>query len=245
MLLGVRASRSAKAAPALKLAGRGAAAARRAGERRRCSTANGRARSRAPPSAARTTGARRHGDAELRRAGLYRLKAERPTRSAPTRIVLCVDPPGADPVHLGRQGRPSIGVARQATLARRQRTRLASERGRSRTMVVSWQADDGDGAGVAHYAVEVREIGERRPGEPGRAGWRSIADRTATPSAHFRGESGKAYQFRVTAIDRATNRGDGRVEHRRHARRRPRPPAAALLDAAGSARRARRPGARP
>jgi len=37
--------------------------------------------------------------------------------------------------------------------------------------------------------------------------WRSLTGRTTTPSARFRGEPGKAYQFRVTAVDRATNRG--------------------------------------
>ncbi len=85
---------------------------------------------------------------------------------------------------------------------------LASERGQSRTMVVSWQADDGAGAGVAYYAVEVREMGNGlRTSKLVPGDWRLITDRTSTPSARFRGDSAKAYQFRVTAVDRAANRG--------------------------------------
>ena len=39
------------------------------------------------------------------------------------------------------------------------------------------------------------------PGE-----WKSIVDRTTLTGVHFRGDSGHAYQFRITAVDRAANR---------------------------------------
>jgi hypothetical protein len=135
-------------------------------------------------------------------AGIYRLKAERADSVRSNAISVCIDPPGADPCTSGDKTPPRV---LDVDMPGRE---LVSERGRSRTMVVSWQADDGAGAGVAYYAADVREMGsglrasQVQPGE-----WRSITDRTATPSVRFRGESGKAYQFRITAVDRATNRG--------------------------------------
>jgi hypothetical protein len=135
-------------------------------------------------------------------SGVYRLKAERADSVRSNSISVCVDPPGADPCTAGDKTAPRVLAV---DLPGRE---LVSERGRSRTMVVSWQADDGAGAGVAYYAVEVREMGSGIRASGAQAGeWRTISDRTATPSARFRGESGKAYQFRVTAVDRATNRG--------------------------------------
>jgi hypothetical protein len=135
-------------------------------------------------------------------AGVYRLKAERADSVRSNSVSVCVDPPGADPCTSGDKTAPRVFAV---DLPGRE---LASERGRSRTMVVSWQADDGAGAGVAYYAVEVREMGSGIRAGGAQAGeWRTISERTATPSARFRGESGKAYQFRVTAVDRATNRG--------------------------------------
>jgi hypothetical protein len=135
-------------------------------------------------------------------AGVYRLKAEKPGMVRSNAHTLCVDPVGAEPCTSGDKSAPTVREVMLPGLE------LVSERGKSRTMVVSWQADDGAGAGVAYYAAEVREMGSGlrasrvQPGE-----WRSITDRTATPSVRFRGESGKAYQFRITAVDRATNRG--------------------------------------
>jgi hypothetical protein len=132
-------------------------------------------------------------------AGIYRLKAERADSVRSNSISVCIDPPGADPCTSGDKDAPRVlGV----DLPGRE---LVSERGRSRTMVLSWQADDGNGAGVAYYAVDVREVASGI--RASQSDWRPITDRTATPSARFRGESGKAYQFRVTAVDRATNRG--------------------------------------
>ena len=133
--------------------------------------------------------------------GIYRLKAERADSVRSNSISVCVDPPGADPCTSGDKAAPRV---LSVDLPGRE---LASERGRSRTMVVSWQADDGDGSGVAAYAVDVREMGSSLRASKAQAGeWRSITDRTATPSARFRGESGKAYQFRVTAVDRVPDK---------------------------------------
>jgi hypothetical protein len=132
-------------------------------------------------------------------AGVYRLKAERADSVRSNSISVCIDPPGADPCTSGDKAAPRV---LDVVLPGRE---LVSERGRSRTMVVSWQADDGNGAGVAYYAVDVREVA---PGvRASQSDWRPITNRTATPSARFRSESGKAYQFRITAVDRATNRG--------------------------------------
>jgi hypothetical protein len=149
-----------------------------------------------------TTGADGAATVSFADAGVYRLKAEKPDAIRSNAQVVCVDPPGADPCTSGDKAAPRLV---RIDLPGRE---LASERGQSRTMVVSWQADDGAGAGVAYYAAEVREMGSglrASQAEPGE--WRSITDRTATPSARFRGASGKAYRFRITAVDRATNRG--------------------------------------
>jgi hypothetical protein len=132
-------------------------------------------------------------------AGVYRLKAERADSVRSNSISVCIDPPGADPCTSGDKTAPRVVAV---DLPGRE---LVSERGRSRTMVVSWQADDGNGAGVAYYAVEVREIASGV--RASQSDWRPVTERTATPSARFRGESGTAYRFRVTAVDRATNRG--------------------------------------
>jgi len=123
-------------------------------------------------------------------AGVYRLKAEKPGAIRSNALVVCADPPGAAPCTSTDRVAPTVTV-------RLPGRRLASERGRSRTMLISWQADDAAGAGVSHYAVDVREPG----GE-----WRPVVERTTLTGVHFRGQSGHAYQFRITAVDRATNR---------------------------------------
>jgi hypothetical protein len=139
--------------------------------------------------------------------GVHRLKAERADSVRSNSLTVCVDPPGADPCTSGDKTAPSVV---DVDLRGRE---LLSERNQSRTMVVSWQADDGTGAGVAYYAVEVRETANGlRTSEVEPGDWRLITARTATPSARFRTESGKAYQFRVTAVDRATNRGSAETE---------------------------------
>jgi hypothetical protein len=140
-------------------------------------------------------------------AGVHRLKAERADSVRSNSLTLCVDPPGADPCTSGDRTAPRVV---DVDLPGRE---LLSERGRSRTMVVSWQADDGVGAGIAYYAVEVREMANGlRASRVEPADWTLITGRTATPSARFRTDSGKAYQFRVTAVDRATNRGSAETD---------------------------------
>jgi hypothetical protein len=149
-----------------------------------------------------TTGADGEATLSFADSGVYRLKAEKPDAIRSNAEVICVDPPGADPCTAADKDAPTV---REVTLPGRE---LASERGQSRTMVVSWQADDGTGAGVAYYAVEVREMASGlRTSKLAPGDWRLITDRTVTPSVRFRGESAKSYQFRVTAVDRATNRG--------------------------------------
>jgi hypothetical protein len=133
-------------------------------------------------------------------AGIYRLKAERADSIRSNALVLCVDPQGADPCTSTDRTGPALAIDLPGK-------RLASERGRSRTMLVSWQADDSTGAGVSYYSVDVREVANGlrtskiEPGE-----WKSIVDRTTLTGVHFRGDSGHAYQFRITAVDRAANR---------------------------------------
>ena len=132
--------------------------------------------------------------------GIYRLKAERADAVRSNRVILCVDPPEADPCSSTDNEAPSFDIVLPGD-------RLASERGRSRTMLVSWQADDASGAGVAYYSVEVREVAsgvDAAKLEPGP--WRTLQSRTTLPRAHFRGGSGKGYQFRIGAVDRAANR---------------------------------------
>jgi hypothetical protein len=111
-----------------------------------------------------------------------------------------VDPPGADPCTSSDRAAPTLAVTLPGS-------RLASERGRSRTMLVSWRGDDGAGAGVSHYSAEVRELGSGVGGaEDGPGDWRLLRPRTTVPALHFRGASGGAYQFRIAAVDRAANR---------------------------------------
>ena len=73
-------------------------------------------------------------------------------------------------------------------------------------MLISWQADDANGAGVSYYAVEVREVHDGAGKASVVGDWEPIVERTALTGVHFRGDSGSAYQFRITAVDRAANR---------------------------------------
>ena len=160
----------------------------------------------APISGASVGGAQTGADGKatlsFAEAGVYKLKAERSDSVRSNEVTLCVDPPGADRCTSGDRTAPTVV---QVNLPGKQ---LASERGQSRTLVVSWQADDGAGAGLSHYAVEVREVANGlRTSKIVPGDWKLVTDRTATPSVTFRGESAKAYQFRVTAVDRAANRG--------------------------------------
>jgi hypothetical protein len=145
-----------------------------------------------------TTGADGKATLSFADAGIYKLKADRADSVRSNSITLCVDPPGADPCTSSDKAAPSL----EPSLPGR---RLASERGRSRTLLISWQASDADGAGVSYYSVDVRELHD---GVKASAvgDWEPLVERTALTGVHFRGDSGSAYQFRITAVDRATNR---------------------------------------
>jgi hypothetical protein len=128
--------------------------------------------------------------------GVYRLKAERADSVRSNVLVLCVDPPGADPCTSGDRSAPTVRVLF--------RNGFLFESGTSRTFFLSWQAQDGaKGSGVATYDVDVRE--QDGPGVAA-SGWRPLARHIKEPRVRFRGGSGKAYAFRVTAVDRAGNR---------------------------------------
>jgi hypothetical protein len=77
---------------------------------------------------------------------------------------------------------------------------VASDRFRSRRVRLSWRADDGErGSGITSYRVERRELGT--------SAWIPIAGKTDLTRASYRGGAGRAYAFRVSAVDRANNRG--------------------------------------
>ena len=145
-----------------------------------------------------TTGPDGHATVSFPNSGIYRLKAERADAIRSNALVVCVDPAGADPCTSTDKTAPSVA----ASLPGR---RLASERGRSRTLLISWQASDADGAGVAYYSVDVREVSDGVKASAA-GDWKPLEERTALTGVHFRGDSGSSYQFRITAVDRAANR---------------------------------------
>jgi hypothetical protein len=130
--------------------------------------------------------------------GIYRLKAERSDSIRSNAIVLCVDPPDADPCTSSDAAGPRLTWSLPG--------RLASERGRSRTFLLSWLGDDQAGSGVAYYSVEAREIADGAGPGQAPADWRTLLGRAPVNALHYRGEAGDAYQFRITAADRAANR---------------------------------------
>lgn len=125
--------------------------------------------------------------------GIYRLKADRPDAVRSGTLVLCVDPAGADPC----SSTDTAGPALTAQTPAGQKGKLASSRGRSRTMLISWAGDDKGGSGVRYYSVGVAKAGEEA--------WRKLLDRSAANALHFRGDAGATYRFRITAFDRALN----------------------------------------
>ena len=72
-------------------------------------------------------------------------------------------------------------------------------------MLVSWGAQDGAGSGVAHYTVEVSDVADGAGASQAEPEWRTLVDKAPRNGLHFRGESGHAYRFRITATDRALN----------------------------------------
>jgi hypothetical protein len=130
--------------------------------------------------------------------GIYRLKAEKPDAIRSNTLVLCVDPSGAPACSSTDTSGPVLRAETPAGDGS-----LASTRGRSRTMLISWAADDQTGSGVSHYSAEVSEVADGAGAS--QLGSRQLVDKASVTGVHFRGEAGDAYVFRITATDRALN----------------------------------------
>jgi hypothetical protein len=154
----------------------------------------------APVSGATVGSARSGGDgrATLRfpDPGIFRLKAERSDSIRSNALSLCVDPAGAPPCTSTDKAPPGVDVLLPGS--------YASDRSRSRTILLAWQADDRSGSGVKSDDLQVRRV--RSGGASAVGQWRPLLSNTARTRAHFRGAAGATYQFRVTATDRAGNR---------------------------------------
>jgi hypothetical protein len=136
--------------------------------------------------------------------GIYRLKADRPDAVRSNTLIVCADPAGAAPCTSSDKAAPVISSGFDAPDPDLPGRRLASRSSRSRTLNVSWGAQDEAGSGVAHYTVEVSEVHDGA-GASQATEWRTLLDKAPTNSLHFRTESGDAYRFRITATDRALN----------------------------------------
>ena len=130
--------------------------------------------------------------------GVYRLKATRPGSIRSNALSLCVDRPEALPCSSGDALAPRLQWALPG--------RLASERGRSRTFVLSWAGDDGAGSGVSWYGAEVQKTADGAGAAGASEDWRTLLGRANVNGLHFRGGAGDTYRFRVNAADRAGNR---------------------------------------
>ena len=130
--------------------------------------------------------------------GVYRLKATRADSVRSPLLTVCVDPPGAPACTSGDKTSPSIDLLSAGAAGG-----YASDGSTSRNVQLAWQGDDGAGSGVSRYDVEVRETGSATKAA---SDWRTLLDDTTKVSTRFRGRSGRQYEFRVTAIDRAGNR---------------------------------------
>ena len=150
-----------------------------------------------------TTGA--DGDATLTFAekGIYRLKAERADAVRSNSVVLCVDPPGAAPCTSTDNTAPGIESGFDTDDPALPGRHLASRDGHSRTILVAWAGQDGAGSGVENYTVEVNTANDGAGASQDE--WRTLAAKTGSTGLHFRGASGSAYRFRITATDRALN----------------------------------------
>jgi hypothetical protein len=137
--------------------------------------------------------------------GIYRLKADRPDAVRSNTLIVCADPAGAAPCTSSDKAAPVISSGFDAPDPDLPGRRLASRSSRSRTLNVSWGAQDEAGSGVAHYTVEVSEVHDGAGASQAEPEWRTLLDKAPTNSLHFRGESGDAYRFRITATDRALN----------------------------------------
>jgi hypothetical protein len=135
--------------------------------------------------------------------GIYRLKAEKPDTIRSNTLVLCVDPPGAAPCTSTDSAPPAVESGFGTDDRDLPGRHLASRKGRSRTILVSWAGQDGAGSGVSNYTVEVSTASDGAGAS--QSEWRTLLDRTESNGVHFRGASGDAYRFRITARDRALN----------------------------------------
>jgi hypothetical protein len=135
--------------------------------------------------------------------GIYRLKAERADAVRSNAVVLCVDPPGAAPCTSTDGTGPSLETSFGGDDPALPGRHLASRNGRSRTILVAWAGQDGAGSGVENYTVEVSTANDGAGAS--QDDWKTLQDRTGANGLHFRGDSGDAYRFRITARDRALN----------------------------------------
>ena len=133
--------------------------------------------------------------------GIFSVKADRADAVRSNRIRICVDPAGAQPCSSTDTSGPQVTFG----AAGGQRGGLASTRGRSRTMLITWAGDDQTGSGVSHYKAEVSELSDGAGASQAGGSWRTLIERSTVNGAHFRGEAGDAYAFRITATDRALN----------------------------------------
>ena len=157
----------------------------------------------APEPGARVGGAVTGGDGRATLVfpdpGIYRLKAERGDAIRSNGVSLCVDPEGAPPCTSTDKAAPAASVLFRGG--------YASDRSRTRTLVVSWQGEDSrDGSGVSSYGLEVREVAAGA--QHAQEGWRTLIGQTTLTTARFRAAPGSTYEFRVHARDRAGNRGE-------------------------------------
>jgi hypothetical protein len=152
-----------------------------------------------------TTGPDGRATLTFRDEGIYRLKAEKPDTIRSNSIVMCVDPPGAAPCTSTDTTAPSVESGFGPDDPDLPGRRLASRNGRSRTILVSWAGQDGTGSGVSNYTVEVSTAGDGAGASQAEPEWRTLLEKAPTNGLHFRGDSGSAYRFRITATDRALN----------------------------------------
>jgi hypothetical protein len=152
-----------------------------------------------------TTGSDGRATLSFAQKGIYRLKAEKPDTIRSNSIVLCVDPPGAAPCTSTDTTAPSLESGFGASDPDLPGRHLASRKGRSRTLLVSWAGQDGAGSGVSNYTVEVSTASDGAGASQAEPEWRTLLDQAPTNGLHFRGASGDAYRFRITARDRALN----------------------------------------
>lgn len=136
--------------------------------------------------------------------GVYRLKAERSDAVRSNALVLCVDPVGAEPCTAADKTPPSVAVKLPGGVSGG--AGLASADSTSRTLTIAWQAQDpqADGSGVSTYTAEAREVAQGVRASQAQE-WRTLLSRSKSTSVVFRGRAGRAYEFRITAFDRAAN----------------------------------------